>query len=254
MFKIDLTEAFPLLSRAPIVEAVIGVTARAESAWEESAVSEQFKQRLPEYPSVQSHREIRHEIKVTADAQPEQAVHDMGWRGLRCESADKLHIAQFNRDGFSFSRLKPYQSWERFYQEGMRLWGLYNEIAQPSEIQRIGLRFINRIEFSQDEVKLEDFLENPPKTPRGMEVPFEGFLHHNTLAIPGYPYGINVIQTVQPSQGAGAAWGVILDIDVFTTEPLVNQDLIGQHLTKMRWLKNKVFFGSITTKTLELIK
>lgn len=47
---------------------------------------------------------------------------------------------------------------------------------------------------------------------------------------------------------------MILDIDVFTTEPIVNQDLIGQHLTKMRWLKNKVFFGSITTKTLELIK
>lgn len=254
MFKIDLTESFPLLSRAPIVEAVIGVTARAESAWEESAISERFRQRLPGYPSVHSHREIRHELKFAADAQPEQAVHDMGWRGLRCESADKLHIAQFNRDGFSFSRLKPYQSWEQFSQEGMRLWELYNEVAQSSEIQRLGLRFINRIEFSQVEVKLEDFLENPPKPPRGMDIPFEGFLHHDTLAVPGRPYGINVIQTVQPSQGADASWGVILDIDIFTTEPIVNQDLIRQHLTQMRWLKNKVFFGSITSKTLELIR
>ena len=253
MFKIDLTEPFPLLSRAPIVEAVIGVTARAEAAWEESAVSEQFKQRLSEYPNVQSHREIRHEFNLAADAQPEQAIHDMGWRGLRCESADKLHVAQFNRDGFTFSRLKPYQSWEQFHQEGLRLWGLYNEIAQPSEIQRIGLRFINRIEFLQDEVKLEDFLENPPKTPRGIEIPFETFLHHNTLTVPGHPYGINVIQTVQPSQGA-EAWGVILDIDVFTTESIANRNTLEQHLTNMRWLKNKVFFGSITTKTLELIK
>ncbi len=103
-------------------------------------------------------------------------------------------------------------------------------------------------------MKLEDVLENPPKTPRGMEIPFEGFLHHNTFAVPGHPYGINVIQTVQPAQGIGDSGGMILDIDVFTTEPIVNQDLIGQHLTKMRWLKNKVFFGSITTKTLELIK
>lgn len=254
MFKIDLIEVFPLLSRAPIVEAVIGVTARAESVWEESAISDRFKQRLPEYPSVQTHREVRYEFKHVADAQPEQAVHDMGWRGLRCESADKLHIAQLNRDGFSFSRLKPYQSWEQFYQEGMNLWKLYNEVAQSSEIQRLGLRFINRIEFSQAEVKLEDFLENPPKTPRGMEIPFEGFLHHNTFAVPGHPYGLNVIQTVQPAQGADDSWGVILDIDVFTTAPITSQDLIGQHLTKMRWLKNKVFFGSITTKTLELIK
>lgn len=254
MFKIDLTEVFPLLSRAPIVEAVIGVTARAESVWEESAISDQFKQRLPEYPSVQTHREVRYEFKHAADAQPEQAVHDLGWRGLRCESADKLHIAQLNRDGFSFSRLKPYQSWEQFYQEGMRLWALYNEVAQSAEIQRLGLRFINRIEFSPVEAKPEDFLENPPKTPRGMEIPFEGFLHHNTFSVPGHPYGINVIQTVQPAQGADDSWGVILDIDVFTTKPITDQDSMGQHLTKMRWLKNKVFFGSITTKTLELLK
>ena len=254
MFKIDLTESFPLLSRAPIVEAIIGVTARAVSTWEESAITEQFKRCLPEYPNVQSHREIRREFKLAPGAKSEQAVQDMGWLGLRCESEDKLHIAQFNRDGFTFSRLKPYQVWEQFYQEGLRLWGLYNEIAQPSEIQRIGLRFINRIEFSQDRVDLDDFLQNPPKTPLGMDVPFEGFLHHNTLEVPGYPYSINVIQTVQPSQGADDSWGVILDIDVFTTKPIVNQDLIGQHLAEMRWLKNKAFFGSITSKTLEMIK
>ncbi len=254
MFKIDLSESFPLLSRAPIVEAVIGVTARAETAWDESAISDQFKQRLPEYPVVQSHREAHLEFKLAANAQPEQAVQDMGWRGLRCESADKLHIAQFNRDGFSFSRLKPYQSWEQFYQEGMRLLGLYSEVARPSDIHRLGLRFINRIEFSPIEAKLEDFLENPPKPPRGMGIPIEGFLHHNTLSVPGQPYGINVVQTVQPPQGAGTAWGVILDIDVFTTGPIVNLNSIEPHLTKMRWLKNKVFFGSITTRTLEMFK
>lgn len=254
MFKIDLKESFPPLSRAPIVEAIIGVTARAVSSWEEPAISEILKQRLPDYPNVQSHREIRHEFKLAPNAQTEQAVQDMGWLGLRCESADKLHITQFNRDGFSFSRLKPYQSWEEFYQEGLRLWELFNEIAQPTEIQRIGLRFINRIEFSQDKVELKDFLQNPPKTPRGMDIPFEGFLHHTTLVVPGYPYGINVIQTVQPPQVADASWGVILDIDIFTTKPIVNRDLIEQHLTDMRWLKNKVFFGSITTKTLEMIK
>ena len=254
MFKIDLTESFPLLSRAPIVEAVIGVTARAEAAWDEAAISEQFKQRLPEYPDVQSQREIHYELKQVADAPPEQTVRDMGWRGLRCESADKLHIAQFNRDGFSFSRLKPYQSWGQFSQEGMRLLGLYREVARPSDIHRLGLRFINRVEFSQGEAKLEDFLENPPKAPRGMAIPLEGFLHHNTLSVPGQPYGINVVQTVQPAQGGDASWGVILDIDVFTTEPIVNLNSIESHLTKMRWLKNKVFFGSVTAQTLEVFK
>ena len=78
-------------------------------------------------------------------------------------------------------------------------------------------------------MKLEDFLENPPKPPRGMDIPFEGFLHQNTLVVVGHPYRINMIQTVQPPQGVDASWGVILDIDVFTSEPIVNQALIGQH-------------------------
>lgn len=252
MFKINLKESFPRLSHAPIIEAVIGVTARAETTWEESTITRQFKERLPEYPNVQAQQQIRLELKQEANLQPQQAVHDMGWLGLRCESTDKPHIAQFKRDGFSFSRLTPYQHWEQFYQEGFRLWGIYNEIAQPAEIQRIGLRFINRIKFSQGE-PMEGFLENPPRPPHGMGIPINEFLHHNTLMVEGHPYCINVIQTVQPPQGEDASWGVILDIDVFTTKPIDNQDSLEQHLTKMRWLKNKVFFGSITPKTLKTL-
>jgi hypothetical protein len=70
VFKIDLTESFPLLSRAPIVEAVIGVSARAGVPWEELAISEHFKQHLPEYPGVHSRRKIQHEFKFTSNAQP----------------------------------------------------------------------------------------------------------------------------------------------------------------------------------------
>ena len=253
MFKIDLTESFPTLSRAPIIEAVIGVTARAEVAWNETVIPEQFKKLLPEYPNIQPQFRIRQELKFAPDTKPEQSVPEKGWLGLRCESEDKLHISQFNRDGFLFSRLKPYQNWEQFYQEGLHLWGLYAKIAKPSEIQRIGLRFISRIEFTGEEVSLGDYLENPPKAPRAMEIPFDAFMHHNTLSVPGYPYGINIIQTVQPAQGTDP-WGVILDIDVFTTEPNISRSSLEEHLVKMRWLKNKAFFGSITSKTLEMIK
>ncbi len=252
MFKIDLTERFPLLTRAPIVEAVIGVTARAEAAWDEAAISEQLKQRLPEYPLVQSQRQVRHQITVGTNAEAAQSTTDLGWRGLRCDSADALHVAQFNRDGFTFSRLKPYQDWDHFRREGLRMCGIYREVASPSDIQRIGLRFINRIEFPHNEAELSDFLENPPKPPRGMGVPFEGFLHHNTLAVPGEPYSINLIQTVQWQQGTQGG-GVILDIDVSTNEPIVNWGSLEKHLEEMRWLKNKVFFGSISSKTLEMI-
>ena len=262
MFKIDLTESFPLLGRAPIVEAVIEVRARAEASWEESAISERVKSALPEYPNFPSGRAVQFKMEFAQAAAPlpappslaEQAVHDMGWRGLRCESADKLHVVQFNRDGFVFSRLAPYESWDQFQQEGLRLWQLHRNLAQPTEVQRLGLRFINRIAVPQEGLRLEDYLEAPPKPPRGIDLPFAGFLHHDTLTVPGYPYGIDFTQTVQPPQGLEAA-GLILDVDVFTPRPFnLGEGVLEQHLAEMRWLKNKVFFGSITPKALAMLK
>jgi hypothetical protein len=49
--------------------------------------------------------------------------------------------------------------------------------------------------------------------------------------------------------------GLIIDTDVFTQIPFeFNLARTRQHLAEMRWLKNKVFFGSISQKTGELFK
>src|SRR5437016_2089374 len=48
--KIDPTESFPHLPKAPIVEAAVDIRARAELPWEEKAIAEQLKERLPKYP------------------------------------------------------------------------------------------------------------------------------------------------------------------------------------------------------------
>ena len=53
------------------------------------------------------------------------------------------YVAQFTRNGFVFSRLKPYEGWETFEAEAKRLWCIYRELAEPSEVQRLGVRFIN---------------------------------------------------------------------------------------------------------------
>ncbi len=250
--KIDLAEQFPHLPRAPIVEAVIDIRGRAEVPWEESTIEVQLKAQLPDYPRLSSHREFRHEVKMAPGQQPQQSLEDMGWKGLRLQSTDKLHIAQFNRDGFVFSRLHPYESWQQLIREGMRLWKIHKELARPSEVQRLGLRFINRILLSPKDLNFEDYLNAPPKPPDHLDLPFHGFFHNDTLAIPGYRYAINIIRTIQqPQLPEPDRIGIILDHDVFTLEPFeVQQEVLERRLAEMRWLKNKVFFGSITDKAL----
>jgi len=249
-------EKFENLPRAPIVEAVIEIRARATKSLEETSLRTAIEPTLAGYVFLDSLREFHSEVKVEGGKPPIQKVSDAGWKGVRFRSSDEKHIAQFNRDGFVFSRLEPYLTWEELESEGKRLWNIYRDFAQPVEIQRLGLRFINRIKLPPGERLFEDYIQPAPSSPDGLELPFHGFMHKDTLGVPGHPYAINVIRTIQQVNG-GVDGGValIVDIDVFTTQGFDLDNLVLQRrLLEMRWLKNKVFFGSITAKALEMFR
>lgn len=84
-------------------------------------------------------------------------------------------------------------------------------------------------------------------------MPFLGFMHQDTLAVPNYPYAVNVIRTIHPPVAPGIPGLVlILDIDVFTTQAFeLDRAAMRQRLLEMRWLKNKAFFGSVTSNALK---
>jgi len=253
---IRLEEAFGHFPRPPIVEAVIDIRARPTKAFEESGVRMYLEKALSSYCFLDSQREYQHNVRVENGKPASQQLHDLGWRGTRFQSEDKKHISQFNRDGFVISRLSTYESWQQFSEEGVRLWKIFKTLAEPSDILRVGLRFINRIPLPPGEQSIEDFIHPAPAPPGNFKLPFINYLHHDTLAVPGHPYAINVIQTVQPAQAsAGDGVALILDIDVFTTEGIeLSDETLSRRLLEMRWLKNKVFFGSITDRTKELFR
>jgi len=255
-FQIDTTERFEHLPGAPIYEAVIGVTAHITSPWDEAAVRAALKQGLGDYAYLDSIREVEFEGKVEPGKQPIQNIHDKGWKGHRVKSPDAKHVAQFNRDGFVFSRLRPYQDWARFVSEATRLWQVYREIAKPDEVGRLGLRYINRFPLSLNERDIGSYLQPAPQTPRGVGLVLGQFLHHDLLTVPEHPYAVRVVKTLQEPQGRDdLRCYAILDIDAFTLVAFEPADeALGSRLEDLRWLKNKVFFGSITDKALAAFK
>jgi uncharacterized protein (TIGR04255 family) len=249
--KIDLRldESFPHLRHAPITEAVVEVRVRAERRWDETEVSNKLKPKLPDYGAARSERGFEQAITMMPGQPAHQSVSDLGWRGLQFRSADGKNVPGFYRDSFVFSRLQPYPNWAHFSAETLRLWQIHVALAQPSEIQRIGLRFINQVLVDPDGLQLGDFLRSPPQTAEGLELPFKFFFHQDNLSVPGHPYVLNVIRALQPKQETGGGASVpaklILDIDVSTAMP-VSLDRLQQCLEEMRWLKNKAFFGNFT--------
>lgn len=253
-FEFDFGEAFPHLPYAPIVEAVMQWVARAGKTLAPDDLRKQLMERLPDYPDCQPQRALLLEAQFDVDGSSRHSQQDT-WLGFRCASADKLHIFQFNRDGVVFSRLKPYVDWDAFSTEAMRVWRIFAAIAQPAEIERLGVRFINRI-APVTVSDLATYLKRRPRTLSNLGLPISSFLWQSRHEVPGHPFQVNIIQAIQPPAGLQANEpGLILDVDVSSTQPIAPTDeLVADYLAKMRWLKDKAFFSLLKKSALKLFQ
>lgn len=249
---IDLEEIFPHLSKAPIVEAVIDIRITPKGDLDEKKVSSFLREKLPDYPTQKGMISKTLEIAVGKESKG-PIVKDLGFMGSRVESTTEPYIAQFNKEAFVFSRLSPYNKWELFVSEAIRLWNLYCDLACPEEIQRIGVRFINKIDAIEGSVELENYYENSPASIKDTDWPILNYMHKDTYQ-PMASYMVNVIRTVKRGQDTSGA-GLILDIDVIMNMRFRNDiELIMEHLVKMKWIKNKTFFNSIKPEVIERYK
>ncbi len=252
---IELSEEFPSLAHPPIVEAVIEIRARAAAGWTDEFLRREMAARLPEYPQQRTQRDVEMEMRIDVAGTTEQRHRD-AWRGVRVTSSDQSQIVQFNRDGFVFSRVPPYCGWRAFREEALRVLVVYLEMAQPTEIERVGLRFINRILPDAPATSLRDLVREWPGPPKGLDLPVLGSLHRDVFQVTGQPYAVARVQAIETAPvGAADSPGLVLDIDVFTTEPClpILAD-IERHAGSMHWLKNKVFFGSVSERALAIFQ
>lgn len=247
---INPNEDFPHLSKAPIVEAVIDIRIVAPGTCDENILQNELKNKLPDYPKVEQLRGAMYQFNAAEVKSPK--IEDLGCVGLRLGAKDAPHIAQFNKTAFVFSRLKPYENWQKFTQEAYRLLSIYYQLLRPTEVVRIGLRFINRISVEQERMEFADYYKYPPETLKELSWPLGGHLHHDVIQVPGTSYSVNLIKTVQNIPGNIA---LILDIDVFTQNQFeYNEAQIKETLNEMRWIKNKIFFNSLTSKAMKEMK
>lgn len=181
----------------------------------------------------------------------------IGWR-FRADNGAYVYQARLN--GFGMSRLAPYQSWTLFSAEARRLWNMYRDHVRPVALQRLGLRYINRIDIP---LPMNDFgeylLTQPvvgPHLPQmlsnylmNLTIPMEGDVTATiTEAILNQP--LQASQTVKPDTVS-----ILLDIDVFQVTGLsLSEGLIWQRLEHLRKIKNHVFESCITDKTRELFQ
>ncbi|CAI4033542.1 hypothetical protein DNFV4_03983 [Nitrospira tepida] len=208
------------------------------------------------YPTKKARHRWEGSVEIQEDRLISAAQRHLGRDGFLFYSQDEQQIVQYRLDGFTFNRLRPYpsQGWPVIRTEAKGLWELYLRTAQPQRIVRIGLRYINQINIPGQQVKLEDYLTEPPRVPAALPQTLEYFLTRLVIPLPALEAKAIITQSLVPV-AAPDTTSLILDIDVLTEAPRPPDTAsIWDVLERFREFKNTIFKSSLTPRTEELFR
>lgn len=178
-------------------------------------------------------------------------------------SNDQKRIIQAKLEGFTFSKLKPYQSWKDFYGEAYQLWQKYVEITSPLKVVRLALRYVNKIIIPIPEeggIELKQYIKTLPEIPSDLSVAIESYFMQLVLSHTQYQPSRAIInqtigQMLENDEG-NKAYPLIFDIDVFQEVNLSPNDKEIKNIfeANLKCFREDIFFNSITEKTKELFQ
>jgi uncharacterized protein (TIGR04255 family) len=247
-----------LLKNAPITEGLVDIRVKLPPNRDLSDLDSKYYSKVSEnYPQ----RRERLRIEAEFDLKKGEAVRRTKFvDGYMYTSKDGKQIVQARLDGFTFSRLKPYQSWERLHEDSHPLWDLYVKVASPEVVTRVALRYINRLDIPLPIRDFSDYLNAPPTIPPGLHQELSRFLTRILIYDPNFDASAIITQSLEPLRDTTLeilrdtkTVPIILDIDVFKeVEFSMADERTWNIISRLRDLKNKIFFESVTEKALEL--
>lgn len=174
--------------------------------------------------------------------------------GFRFIHSDKRRIVQARIDGFAFSLLAPYESWESFSQEAQKLWARYREHIQPDAITRLAVRYINQLDVPSPTVELKDYLATVPEIAPGLPQVLERYFMQLVLRMDENQARAIINQGLVPPP-IPQTTSIILDIDVFRDESVPQDEQgIWYAFEDLRKGKNRIFDASITERAKGMFK
>lgn len=239
------------LKKAPITEALIDIQVVFPPDVDYTNLTP-IKDRLAkDYPKSKEQKSANLEIHVKSGEllTPTTKGRILGYI-LR--SADDKQVAQFRVNGFTFSRLRPYETWEQLRDEARRLWELYLDIATPQRVTRVAVRYINDLNIPLPVEDFGDYITAPPPLPETLPQGVSSFLTRVVIREPSLGADAIITQALDAIVKPDFA-PIILDIDAFKVAEFTPKSAdVWDTLEQLRVLKNKIFFESITEKAVEL--
>ncbi len=235
---------------APITEAIIDLKIEQTSDVTIAGLEKVQLGLESEYPN-KKHRNVA-VLQGQMDNQETSASASTEHVGFLFTSQDSRYIFQARLDGFSVSRLAPYENWQPFRDEARRLWNAYRTVVQPTKVIRMAVRYINRLDLPLPLTDLKDYLRTSPEISVDLPQELEGYFMQ--LRIPQVDIqSLAVINQAIIEPATQNVASIVLDIDLFRHENLPHdEDELWNFFETLHERKNNIFEACITDRTREL--
>ena len=236
-------------ANAPITEALIDIQVSLPPDVKLAAFDDVYNRVKADYPSRGDAKLVGATLsfgeQVSASAKQDQI-------GYILRTKDGKNVVQVRLNGFTFSRLRPYEHWDALRDEARRIWDIYRDVARPIKVTRVALRYINQFDIGVP-MDFRDYFRTFPEVSSDLPQQLSGFLMQVQIPREDFKGFILLTQTMVPPPDEKTA-SVILDIDTYRQEvDFASDGELWRFLEQLRDRKNEVFEGCITNRTRQLI-
>ncbi len=239
------------LPNAPIKEGLIDIHVRKRADFNVQALAGAVPRLEPEY--YKKGAILEQELRVELSTDASSTITRSAEIGLRFHSHDEKYVALFRLQGFTLSRLAPYERWDNLAAEAQRVWSIYLECAAPERVTRVATRFINNLQLPMQPGEcFENYLTASPQIPAALSQALSAFLQRVVIYNSEFNANATVTQILQPGATTDRV-PVILDIDAYRQAEFdPHGPEMWDCLTQLRKFKNKAFFESLTEQAIKL--
>lgn len=237
--------------KAPITEAIIDLRVELPSGLDVNQLNEVHTGEEETYPVVEQlhtgygHLQFGAQVSAAAGSQPV---------GFLFRSDDATQVYQARLDGFTMSRLAPYEKWETLRDEAHRLWNSYRATTNPARIVRLAVRYVNRLDIPLPIRDFKDYLRTVPEVSPDLPQGLSGYFMQIAVPLEDIKSLALINETIIEPAAPGVL-SVVLDIDIFRTHDLPSSEsAIWDFFEQLHVRKNDVFEACITDRARELFQ
>jgi len=230
----------------PVVEVLCEFEFISEQPWDLTLPGLIYEKIKDEFPDKQQQPGISVQFRKT-ERGIEHKVEPAPLR-IQFHRKDKSALIQIGPNLLVINQLKPYSTWEEFKAMILKNFQIYKEVANPKRFKKIGLRYINIVDFDKETVELKDYFRFYPYIPEILQqIPYDTFL--NRVEFPyedGKERLILMLASIIPSK-PNVLISILLDIGyVMVTPEYVPFDSISEWLEKAHGKIEQAFESCIT--------